>query len=129
MAENKTKPTTVAVNEYLGTVPNPKRRADGIAINAFFTSRTGLEPVMWGPTMVGFGEYHYRYASGHEGDSMIVGFAPRAASLVLYGLSHELIDELGPCTAGKGCIYVKDVNALDLDVLGRMVDAAFAANR
>lgn len=126
MVENKTKPTAVSVDEFLGTVPNAKRRADGIAADEFFRKHTGLEPVMWGPSMVGYGAYHYRYASGHEGDAMIVGFAPRSTSLVFYGLSHEMAEQLGPHTAGKGCLYVKDFSALDLDVLGRMVDAAFA---
>jgi hypothetical protein len=126
MAENKTQPTAASVAEFLAGVANDKRRADAIALNNFLTTRTGLEPVMWG-TIVGFGTLHYKYETGREGDTMLVGFAPRSTSLVLYGLSHELSDQLGQHTLGKGCIYVKDLDTIDLGVLGRMVDTAIAA--
>lgn len=128
MAENKTQPGTASVDDFLAAVPNDRRRNDAVALNEFLTTRTGIEPVMWG-SIVGYGTLHYKYESGREGDTMLVGFAPRAAALTLYGLlnhgeSIQLSDDLGPHTKGKGCLYIKDLSAIDLAVLGRLVDRA-----
>jgi hypothetical protein len=94
---------------------------------------SGEPPVMWGPSMIGFGFRHYRYASGHEGDTFVVGFSPRKAALVIYGVYSEYDDSasvlasLGAVTAGKGCVYVKRLDAVDLDVLEGLIARAVAS--
>jgi hypothetical protein len=94
---------------------------------------SGEPPVMWGPSMVGFGFRHYRYASGHEGDTFVVGFSPRKAALVIYGVYSEYGDSasvlasLGAVTAGKGCVYVKRLDAVDLGVLEGLIARAVAS--
>ena len=84
MAENKTQKTGASVDEFLASVPNRQRQEDGLALLAMMKDVTGLEPEMWGPSIVGFGEYHYRYESGREGDMPLAGFSPRSRSLSLY---------------------------------------------
>jgi hypothetical protein len=93
---------------------------------------TGVEPVVWGPSIIGYGTHHYRYDSGREGDTVAVGFAPRAQALVLYGVADydqnlELAQSLGIHTTGKGCLYVKRLSDVNLDVLERMIKIAFEA--
>ncbi|MEX2235588.1 MAG: hypothetical protein WD824_25740 [Cyclobacteriaceae bacterium] len=84
MAKNKTTETSIDVNEFINNVENEKGRTDCFALLEIFKSVTGFEPKMWGPTIIGFGKYHYKYESGHEGDAPLAGFAPRKDSLVLY---------------------------------------------
>jgi hypothetical protein len=93
---------------------------------------TGVEPVVWGSSIIGYGTHHYRYESGREGDTVAVGFAPRGQALVLYGVvddgqDFELAQSLGTCSTGKGCLYVKRLGDIDLDVLQRLIQTAFAA--
>ena len=88
MAEIKTKPTGVAVDQFLDAVPDPQRRADGKALREMIERMTGEPATMWGPSIVGFGSYHYKYDSGHEGDMARIGFSPREAELVLYVLTE-----------------------------------------
>jgi hypothetical protein len=108
MAENKTKPTSVSAEEFLAAVEHPRRRADGFGLLDMMRHITGQEAVMWGPTIVGFGTYHYKYGTGREGDADAVGFSPRKASLVLYGLTEgpdaaELLSRLGKHKTALKC--------------------------
>lgn len=121
----KTLPTDVPVEEFLATL-DPRRSAEGAELVALFSAVTGAEPVMWGPSIVGFGEYAYRYASGHEGIWPRAAFSPRKAKLSLYGLqSHPdagpLLDRLGTHTRAVDCVYVTRLSAIDLDVLRELV--------
>ena len=106
MVENKTQKTGVSVDEFLAAVPNGQRQEDGLALLAMMKDVTGLEPEMWGPSIVGFGEYHYRYESGREGDMPLVGFSPRSRSLSLYIMDgfdgyDELLARLGKHRIGS----------------------------
>ena len=131
MAENVTQPTDADVDAFLDAVPNERRRAEGHAVRRLMERVTGERPVMWGPSMVGFGKDHYKYASGREGDQFVLGFSPRRDALTLYGLNgpdvepDPLLEQLGPHTAGKSCIYVKRLDAVDADVLETVIRNAW----
>jgi hypothetical protein len=126
-AEPKTKPTPASAAEFIAAVEDPKRRADAEAACALMAEATGEPPVMWGPSIVGFGAYHYRYASGHEGDAPLVGFSPRKANLVFYLYCDEgredLLARLGKHKSGKGCVYVNRLSDVDPAVLKQMAIA------
>ena len=127
-AEQKTKPTAVSVADFIAGIEDPKRRADAEAVCALLAGATGEPAVMWGPSIVGFGAYHYRYASGHEGDAPLVGFSPRKANLVFYlsGCDEgrgDLLARLGKHKAGKGCVYINRLSDVDPAVLGEMAVA------
>src|SRR5947209_17997934 len=123
MAELKTKATEVSVDSFLNGVADAQRRADAFTLVKIMKDITGMPPRMWGPTMVGFGEYHYVYASGHEGDTFLTGFSPRKGALALYfmaGLQERFaaqLQKLGKAKASKGCLYVKKLADVDLDGL------------
>ena len=126
VAETKTKPTNASVDAFLDGVAHPVRRADGKALRAMMERVTGEPAVMWGPSIVGFGSYHYRYASGHEGDACRVGFSPRSANLVLYvgGFPEyeALLAKLGKHKRSKACLYLNtlaDVNPAVLEEIAR----------
>lgn len=126
MYELKTKETRNSVREFIESVENPKRREDAYRLLDIFTEVTGLEAKMWGPSIIGFGSYHYKYASGHEGDAALVGFSPRKAKMSLYvttGASKEkdLLNKLGKYTSGKSCLYVNKLEDIDVDVLKRII--------
>ena len=126
MAENKTKPTTQSVPEFLETVEHPVRRADAWTLLDLMSEATGEQAVMWRPSMVGFGSYHYRYASGREGDALAVGFAPRKTNLALYGLTvapgaADLLATLGKHKTGAACLYITKLADVDLEVLAELV--------
>lgn len=131
MAEIKTKPTDVSVDVFLDGVAHPVRRADGQAVRAMMERVTGQPAVMWGPSIVGFGRYHYRYASGHEGDMCRVGFSPRAAHLVLYvgGFPEyeTLLAQLGKHKTSKACLYINKLADVDPAVLEEIVRRSYAA--
>ena len=131
MAETKTKPTTVSVDDFLDGVEHPVRRDDGKALRAMMERATGEPAVMWGPTMVGFGTYHYRYASGHEGDMCRVAFSPRSANLVLYvgGFPEydAMLAMLGKYKRSKACLYVNKLADVDLAVLEDITRRSYAA--
>jgi Domain of unknown function (DU1801) len=134
MPENKTKATALSVTAFLDTVSDEARRADAKAILKLMQSATGEKPKMWGPSIVGFGSYHYKYDTGREGDMPIVGFSPRKAATVLYGLhsssdAEEMLAKLGKHTTGKGCVYVKKLADVDQKVLKSMVEKSFSAKR
>ena len=126
--EQKTKPNTISVADFIAAVEDPKRRADAEAACALLAEATGEPPVMWGPSIVGFGAYHYRYASGHEGDAPLVSFSPRKANLVFYlfGCDEgrgDLLARLGKHKAGKGCVYINSLSDIDPAVLKEMAAA------
>jgi hypothetical protein len=131
MAELKTKPTAVSVADFLEAVPDAVRRADGKAVAALMERVTGKKPAMWGPTIVGFGSYHYKYDSGHEGDMCRIGFSPRKAELVLYvldgaGDQSAQLARLGKHRHGKACLYIKKLADVDMAVLEELVRGAAA---
>src|ERR1044071_9821881 len=121
MAETKTRPTGASVDAFLDGVAHPARRADGHALRAMMERVTGEPATMWGPSIVGFGRYHYRYASGHGGDSCRLGFSPRSANLVLYvgGFPdyESQLARLGRHKRSKACLYLNRLADVDLDVL------------
>ena len=126
MAENKTKPTDVAVSEFLDAVEHPTRKADALALDEMFRRVTGWSPQMWGPTIVGYGAYHYRYESGREGDMCATGFSPRKANLSLYIMPgyqdySEIMGRLGKHKLGKACLYINKLADVDMAVLEELV--------
>ncbi|MEJ1114478.1 DUF1801 domain-containing protein [Paenarthrobacter sp. CCNWLY172] len=130
MAENKTQPTDVSVEEFLAAVEHPTRRADGFELLEMMRDITGKEAVMWGPSIVGFGSYHYKYDSGREGDAAAVGFSPRKSSLVLYGLTEgpdadRLLPELGKHKTSAACLYVNKLDDVDRDTLAEMIRTGY----
>lgn len=130
MAENKTQVTGASADDFLAAVEHPVRRRDAFRLRELMTELTGEEPEMWGPTIVGFGRYHYKYDSGREGDSAAVGFSPRKASLSLYGLSAapeaaELLARLGKHKVGAGCVYINKLEDIDEDALAALILAGY----
>ena len=131
-AENKTKKTKASVEEFLNGVEHEGKRQDSFTILEMMRDVTGLEPVMWGPSIVGFGSYHYKYASGREGDMPVTGFYPRKQSLTLYIMPgfdayESLLDKLGKHKLGKSCLYINKLADVDLDVLRELVTESVAA--
>ena len=131
MAELKTKQTDASVHAYLNAIEDPQRRDDCIAIAAIMRRVTGHEPKMWGSRIVGFGSYHYKYASGREGDSCLVGFSSRKSEVSLYlmlGMKDrsKLLGQLGKHKAGKGCVYIKHLSDINVPVLERLIAACIA---
>jgi len=122
----KTRPTDRDVEEFLNSIENEKKRMDSYAILDLMQSVTGAEPVMWGDSIIGFGSYHYKYASGREGEWFLTGFSPRKQNLTLYIMSgfdryDELLNDLGKYTTGKACLYIKKVEDIDRNVLKELV--------
>jgi len=131
MAENKTKATKVSVTAFIDAITDERRRADAKALVKLMQKAAGEKPRMWGPSIIGFGSYHYTYDSGREGDMPVVAFSPRKAATVLYGLSdaEALLGKLGKHTRGKGCVYIKKLADVDQKVLEAMVAKAVAGRR
>jgi hypothetical protein len=134
MPDNKTKPTKLSVTAFLNAITEPARRVDAKALVTLLQSASGEKPQMWGPSIIGFGSYHYKYNSGREGEMPIVGLSPRKAATVLYGVagssdSKALLPKLGKHTTGKGCLYIKKLADVDAKVLEAMVVKAIAATR
>ncbi len=129
MAEQKTKPTKASVHSFLNAVPDPQRRADAFHLLEIMKEITAEPPKMWGATMVGFGHFHYVYASGHEGDTFLAGFAPRKDALTVYFLASlqerfpSELQKLGKAKANKGCLHIKNLANVDLAVLREMIRA------
>ena len=128
--EAKTKATAVAVAEFIAAVPDPRRREEAAVIDAMHRRVTGLAPKMWGPTMIGYGSYRYKYASGHEGEAMRGGFSPRKAALTVYLMGNygdaqpeadALFARLGKHKFTKSCLYINKLEDVDLDALERLV--------
>lgn len=133
MAELKTKPTAQTAHEFLqSAVPDDARRADCFALIDLMQTATGCQPIMWGASIVGFGKYHYRYASGREGDWMVTGFSPRKNDLTLYIISgfdeyDDLMQKLGKYKTGKSCLYLKRLDDVDKATLKNLIDASVKA--
>jgi hypothetical protein len=133
-AANKTQPTRVDPRDFVASVEHPLRRRDAETLLELFEGATGQPPTMWGPSIIGFGSYHYRYDSGREGDFLRVGFAPRKANLALYGLSaapgsEALLGRLGKHKRGVDCVYVNKLADVDMGVLRELVGAAYRSAR
>jgi hypothetical protein len=134
MAENKTKETDASVDSYLAAINDEERRKDCEALAKLMAKATKCPPKMWGSSIVGFGSYHYKYESGREGDTCVVGFSSRKSDISVYGLnaapSHEaLLSKLGRHKAGKGCLYIRSLSDIDLKVLEKLVADAAAAKK
>jgi hypothetical protein len=134
VAENKTRATEVDPADFIAAVDHPTRRADAMVLLELMRRVTGCEPTMWGPSIVGFGRYHYRYESGREGDSPITGFSPRKANLVVYVMpgydDHSaILARLGKHRIGKSCLYINKLADVDLTVLEELVAAGVASVR
>jgi hypothetical protein len=130
MAENKTKATTLSVAEYIAHIPDESRRADCQRLVDLFQTVTNEPPVMWGAAIVGFGSYHYKYDSGHEGDMARIAMSSRKADIVLYGVachneSNGLMAQLGKHKVGKACLYIKRLCDIRMDILEKMIRTAY----
>lgn len=126
MAEQKTKPTDSSVEAYLAAITDAGRQADMRTLVNHFTAWTGFEPVMWGAAIIGFGQYHYRYESGHEGDAPLTGISSRAKAISIYlapdpKLKDDFLQQLGKAKMGKGCLYVNRVADIKMEVLKEAV--------
>lgn len=131
MAEIKTKRTKASVDDFIQEVTDDARRQDCLALIDVMRRVTATEPEMWGPAIVGFGSYHYRYASGREADWFLVGFAPRKSNLTLYIMAgfaayQHLLSGLGTYKTGKSCLYIKRLADVDLEALEELVSASVA---
>jgi hypothetical protein len=134
VAENKTKATDASVEDYLAAIDDEARRKDCAALAALMAKATRQPPRMWGASIVGFGQYHYKYASGREGDTCVVGFSSRKGDISVYGLNAaadaaELLPKLGKHKAGKGCVYIKRLGDVDLKILEKLVAGAAGRKR
>ena len=126
MAELKTKRNDQSVDEFLQAIPDERRRKDCYTVLELMKKVTGEEPKMWGDAIVGFGDYHYKYASGREGDWFFTGFSPRKQNLTLYIMSgfeeyNDLLNKLGKLKTGKACLYINKLKDVDLSVLRELV--------
>lgn len=126
MAEAKTRPTRESVTGFLNKIPDTERRDDCFAIAKIMEEITGSKPQMWGPSIVGFGSYHYKYASGHTGDWPVAAFSPRKNDLTLYltpGFQKyaELMNKLGKHKTGKSCLYIKRLSDVHLPTLKKLL--------
>ena len=126
MAELKTQKTDASVKDFLNTVPDDRKREDSFAIMELMQEVTGEEPAMWGPSIVGFGSYTFKYASGREGDWPVAGFSPRKRNLTLYIMSgfegyDALLAKLGKFKTGKSCLYINKLEDVDIPTLKELV--------
>lgn len=133
MAENKTKQTKASVSGFLQGLKDPQQKRDAKQLVSLMKTVTLLPPKMWGPAMVGFGDLHYRYASGREGDIFALGFAARKGSLVIYGMggtakrNKKLMVKLGPHKLGGSCLYISSLDDTHLPTLKKLLQLAFKA--
>jgi hypothetical protein len=131
MTENKTQKTTASVTDFLNSLSDERQRQDGFALLELLGQASGAEPKMWGASIIGFGDTHYKYASGREGDWFRVGFSPRKQNLTVYitggFLRHQaLLEQLGKHKTGVGCLYIKNLGDVNLDVLRTMIAKSLA---
>lgn len=130
----KTTPTKASVTSFINAVENEARRKDAKTILALMKKLTGDKPVMWGPSIIGFGKYHYKYESGREGDFMLVGFSPRKANMVLYVLGSlkdddPLLGKLGKFKRGRACLYVNTLDDVDMGVLEKVIKKSYETTK
>jgi len=128
MSANKTQPTTASVSTFLESVAPARRQADALALDRLFREVSGFEPVMWGPSIIGYGAYHYVYGSGRAGDFLATGFAPRKSALSLYIMPGyqdfgDLLDRLGKHKHGRACLYINKLTDVDQQVLAELIRA------
>ena len=128
MSENKTQATDIAPEAFIASVENPVRRADAEVLLRLYADATGETPRMWGPSLIGYGRYHYRYDSGREGDFFRAGFSPRKANMTLYVMSgfashQERLSRLGVHKTAKSCLYITRLDKVDLAVLSEIIRA------
>lgn len=126
MAKNKTTETESSVNDFINAVDNEAKRNDAFQLVKIIQETTGFEPKMWGPSIIGFGSYHYKYDSGHEGDAPLAGFSPRKAATTVYFYlpeekREELLSKLGKHTSSKACIYIKKLTDIDIEILKKII--------
>lgn len=131
--DNRTEATVVSPADWIDSLHPERRVRQGHELLEMFTAATGERAVMWGPSMIGFGSYHYVYPTGREGDAMIMGFSPRATAMTLYGLQEsdgadELLARMGPHRTGKSCVYVTDLDKIDRDVLRELIAQSWRHN-
>jgi len=132
MAKNKTIETAISVLDFINSyVENDQKKMDSFCLIELMTEWSQYEPKMWGPTIIGFGSYHYKYASGHEGDAPLIGFSPRKAEFSLYVYSpveehKDLLENLGKFKMGKACIYVKKLSDINLETLEQICKTTIA---
>jgi hypothetical protein len=131
---NKTKATKASVSEFLNSIEDQQKRADARKVAAMMRKATGKRAKMWGTSIVGYGTYHYKYASGREGDFMIAGFSPRKQALTVYimagfGRFEALLDKLGKYKTGKSCLYIKRLADVDEQVLQKLIDGSVSYMR
>ncbi len=134
MAENKTKQTEASVGSYLAAIEDEARRRDCETIAGLMERASGFPPKMWGSSIVGFGSYHYKYASGREGDSCLAGFSSRKGDITLYLTSggpwkEDLLSRLGKHKTGKGCLYIRRLEDVDQEVLAQLVAGTVAERK
>lgn len=126
MAKNKTTETDSSVTDFINTVEDEAKRNDGFELLKIMQQASGFEAKMWGPSIIGFGSYHYKYESGHEGDAPLAGYSPRKAAISLYFYltdedREKLLPKFGKFKPAKGCIYVKKLADIDLEILKKMI--------
>lgn len=126
MYEVKTKENDNSVIEFIEKVESPKKREDAYKLLDIFTETAGYQAKMWGPSIIGFGSYHYKYATGHEGDAPLVGFSPRKAKISLYFAPGdkkraEMLERFGKHTTGKACVYINKISDIDVEVLKELI--------
>jgi Domain of unknown function (DU1801) len=124
--EQKTKENDKSVIEYIESVESPKKREDAYKLLDIFTDVSGYQAKMWGPSIIGFGKYHYKYSTGHEGDAPLVGFSPRKAKISLYFATGDterenLLEKFGKHTSGKACVYINKLADIDTEVLEELI--------
>ncbi|NOX82105.1 MAG: DUF1801 domain-containing protein [Alphaproteobacteria bacterium] len=133
-AENKTKPEKASVAAFINAVENETRKRDAKTILAMMKKVTGEKPVMWGPSIIGFGRHHYKYESGREGDGLTVGFSPRKANMVLYVLGSlggdaPLLAKLGKYKTGRSCLYINKMEDVDEKILIKIIEKSYKATK
>lgn len=124
--ELKTKENDRSVIEFIEGVDHPQKREDAYKLLALFTETSGFEAKMWGPSIIGFGSYHYKYPTGHEGDAPLVGFSPRKAKISLYFATgdterEQLLKKFGKHTSGKACVYINKIDDIDVNILKDLI--------
>ncbi len=127
MAQNKTTPNDQNIEQFLNAVEDEQKRKDSFALLELMKEVTGIEPRMWGSSIIGFGSYHYKYESGREGDTILAGFSPRKQNLTIYNMGSiqpddELLKKLGKYSRGGGCLYIKRLADVDLPTLKRLIE-------
>ena len=134
MAQNKTQPTQKSVQEFIDQVDDEQKRADSQELLSMMSKATGEEATLWGPSLIGFGRYRYKYASGREGEFFLTGFSPRKQAMSVYimpgfDFATDLMERLGKYKTGKSCLYIKKLDDVDRDVLTQLVEKSVSYMR